>query len=83
MDIIDEVYKRIQKPMPNSDIVFFDLSREAFGVKVVRSLIIGDIQRLNTPMTNISNRTFEFQKNMGYSNYTPKYTDLFMGKYPH
>lgn len=83
MDIIDEVYKRIQKPMPNSDIVFFDLSREAFGVKVVRSLIIGDIQRLNIPMTNISNRTFEFQKNMGYSNNTPKYTDLFMGKYPH
>ncbi|MDO4712223.1 MAG: hypothetical protein Q4A75_09610, partial [Peptostreptococcaceae bacterium] len=79
----DEVIRKIKKAIPNSDIVFYDLTRGSIGIPVVRTLITGDIQRMSLPLIAVSDRLLRFQKDKGHSEKIPAYEELFMGPYPH
>ena len=80
---MEEVLLRIRKAVPNCDVVFVNLTREAFGIPAVRVIITGDIQRLSMPLVTVSKRMYEFQRKMGYSEKVPAYEELYMGNYPH
>lgn len=80
---IDTVTKRLKSAIPNSDVLFVDLTRKVLDVPVVRVLVTGDIQRLSRPMTSISPRMFTFGKRMGYGTISPSITELYLGPYPH
>lgn len=81
--MLEEVLLRIRKAVPNCDVVFVNLTREAFGIPAVRVIITGDIQRLSMPLVTVSKRMYEFQRKMGYSEKVPAYEELYMGNYPH
>lgn len=82
-DLLSEVIEKIKHVIPDCDILFVDLTRDAIGIPVVRVLITGDIQRLSLPLITASKRLFEFQKKMRYSDKVPSYEELYMGPYPH
>ena len=82
-DILENTMRKLKEIDPNSDIIYYDMTRESIGVPVVRVIITGPIQMLASPLTIVSPRTYSFQKNMGYSNDKPKYEDFYMGIYPH
>ena len=82
-DILENTMRKLKEIDPNSDIIYYDMTRESTGMPVVRVIITGPIQMLASPLTIVSPRTYSFQKNMGYSNDKPKYEDFYMGIYPH
>lgn len=49
----------------------------------IKVVVTGDIQIVSEPLLCPSNRMLKFKKIMGYSDEGVKYTDLFLGDYPH
>ena len=82
-EMLDNVVTKIKKAIPNSDILFYDLTRRSIGIPVVRTIVTGDIQRMSLPLITVSPRLMQFQKTYGYSDSIPKYESLYMGPYPH
>lgn len=82
-EILTFAMEKIKKAIPDSDILFVDLSREAFQIPAVKVIITGDIQRLCEPLLSVSDRIYSFQKSMGYSNEVPRYEDFYLGSCPH
>ncbi|MCL1934768.1 MAG: YcaO-like family protein [Defluviitaleaceae bacterium] len=81
-EIIKYVSKIINEKIGGS-IYFVDLSKPYMKTKVVRTVVTGDIQRMNIPLIAVSDRMFEFGKLCGYSDKRTTYEELFMGKYQH
>lgn len=81
--IIKEVIARLKKAIEDLDIIVVDMTRESFGVPVVRVIITGDFQVLNVPLLSVSPRLLEFPMKMGYSDRKFRYDELYMGNYPH
>ncbi len=81
--IIQEVINRLRKAIKDLDIIVVDMTRETFGVSVVRVIITGDFQVLNVPLISVSPRLLEFPIKMGYSDRKFRYDELYMGNYPH
>ena len=82
-DALNYTISRIRNTLPECDILFVDLTREAIGIPVVKMLIVGDVQRINEPIVAASSRMFDFGKKMGYSDTIPKIEELYMGPHPH
>ncbi|MBB4827134.1 thiazole/oxazole-forming peptide maturase SagD family component [Sporosarcina luteola] len=81
-DVIKNVAKLIKEKI-GGDVYFVDLTKPDMNVKVVRTIVTGDIQQMNIPLLSVSKRMFEFGKRCGYSNEKTIYEELFMGKYQH
>ena len=81
--VIKEVVNRLKKAIENLDIIIVNMTRDFFGIPVVRVIITGNIQVLNVPLISVSPRLFEFPVKMGYSNRALRYEELYMGNYPH
>ena len=82
-DALNYTISRIRNTLPECDILFVDLTREAIGIPAVKMLIVGDVQRINEPIVAASSRMFDFGKKMGYSDTVPKIEELYMGPHPH
>ena len=68
----------------NGDVLFVDLTNQNLGgIPSVKVVVTGDIQIVSEPLLCPSNRMLKFKKIMGYSDEGVKYTDLFLGDYPH
>lgn len=80
---IDSVVNLIRTRIPDCDILVVDLTKDVLEIPVVRVIVSGDIQRLNHPLISMSQRLFDFEKTMGYSDKEPEVVDLYLGSYPH
>lgn len=81
--VIKEVISRLNKAIEGLDIIIVNMTRDFFGIPVVRVIITGNFQVLNIPLIAVSPRLFEFPVKMGYSNRAFRYDELYMGNYPH
>lgn len=81
-DLIKNVAKLV-KDKVGGDVYYVELTKPDMNVKVVRTIITGDIQNMNIPLLSASKRIFEFGIRCGYSNKKTTYEELFMGKYAH
>lgn len=80
---IEYVISRIKAVQPDADILFVDLTREGIGIPVVKVLITKGTQLMGEPLLVASERLFEFQRKMGYSDKRQEYTELYLAPYPH
>ena len=80
---IDSVVNLIRTRIPDCDILVVDLTKDVLEIPVIRVIVSGDIQRLNHPLISMSQRLFDFEKTMGYSDKEPEVVDLYLGSYPH
>ena len=82
-DILKNTVESLTRLHPKIEVVYYDLTRNFFGVPVVKVMITSPTQVLGTPFVAVSPRMYTFQKSMGYSNREPSYEELYMGIYPH
>lgn len=82
-DALDYTISQIRNALPDADVLFVDLTREAIGIPAVKMFIVGDVQRISDPIVALSNRMFDFGETMGYSTRKPQIEDLYMGPHPH
>lgn len=82
-DILKNTVESLTRLYPKIEVVYYDLTRNFFGVPVVKVMITSPAQVLGTPFMAVSPRMYTFQKSMGYSNREPSYEELYMGIYPH
>lgn len=79
-----EVIKNVAnlvKDKVGGDVYYVDLTKPGMNVKVARTVITGDMQKMNIPLISVSKRMFEFGIRCGYSDRKTIYEELFMGKY--
>lgn len=81
-DAMMQVASLIKKKV-GGDVYYVDLTKPGMNVKIARTVITGDFQRMNIPLVSVCNRMFEFGINCGYSNKRTVYEELFMGQYAH
>lgn len=67
----------------NGDVYYVDVIKPGMNVKIVRTIITGDFQRMNIPLLSVRDRMFKFGINCGFDDKETRYEDLFMGKYAH
>ena len=80
---IEYVISRIKAVQPDADILFVDLTRKGIGIPVVKVIITKGTQLMGEPLLVASERLFEFQRSMGYSDKRPDYKELYLAPYPH
>ncbi|RRD40892.1 hypothetical protein EII29_00110 [Leptotrichia sp. OH3620_COT-345] len=81
-----QVIKNVTKLLKDKlggDVYYVELTKPGMNIKVARTIITGDIQKMNIPLISASKRMFEFGIRCGYSNKKTTYEELFMGKYQH
>lgn len=78
--IIKKLSEHIKKKI-NGDVYYVDLTKPGMNIKVVRTIITGEIQHMNEPLILVSNRMFEFGIRCGYSTTESSYEELFVGDY--
>lgn len=81
-DILMKIAKKV-KEKTGGDVYYINLTKPGMDVKIVRTVITGDFQKMNIPLIAVCNRMFEFGINCGYSDKKTRYEDLFMGQYAH
>lgn len=79
-DVINNVAKLV-KDKVGGDVYYVELTKPGMNVKVIRTVITGDMQKMNIPLISASKRMFEFGIRCGYSDKKTTYEELFMGKY--
>ena len=82
-EAISYIINQLKKKIPGCDILYVDLTKDLINIPTVRVIVTGDIQRLNVPLISVSKRMLDFGINMGYSNTQAKYSELYLGDYPH
>ena len=70
-------------PKTNGDVYYVDVTKPGMNIKIIRTIITGDFQRMNIPLLSVSNRMFKFGINCGFDCNETRYENLFMGKYAH
>ncbi|APZ48781.1 hypothetical protein BW721_03320 [Jeotgalibaca sp. PTS2502] len=81
-DLIQKITRLIKEKI-GGDVYYVELTKPGMNVKVVRTIVTGDIQRMNHPIISASPRLFEFGVRCGYSDKKTTYEELFMGNYQH
>jgi len=81
-DTMRQVANLIKKKV-GGDVYYVDLTKTGMNVKIARTVITGDFQRMNIPLISVCDRMFEFGINCGYGNKKTVYEELFMGQYAH
>lgn len=81
-EVIKNVTKLLKEKI-GGDAYYVELTKPNMNVKVVRTIITGDIQKMNIPLLSVSKRMFEFGIRCGYSDKKTTYEELFMGNYSH
>lgn len=81
-DLIQKITSLIKDKI-GGDVYYVELTKPGMNVKVVRTIVTGDIQRMNHPIISASKRLFEFGIRCGYSDKKMTYEELFMGNYQH
>lgn len=77
--VVNKVYKATK-----GDVLFVELTNKNLGgIPAVKVIVTGNIQIVSEPLLCPSTRMLEFNKLMGYSNESVKYSDLYLGDYPH
>lgn len=85
----DSSYELIQKitnlikDKIDGDVYYVELTKPGMNVRVVRTIVTGEIQRMNHPIISASRRLFEFGIRCGYDDKKISYEELFMGDYQH
>lgn len=77
------VMDKVKAVQPDADILYVDLTRPGIGIPVVKIFITKGTQLMGEPLLVTSERIYSFQKTMGYSENTAKYTELYLAPYPH
>lgn len=65
-DILMKIAKKV-KEKTGGDVYYINLTKPGMDVKIVRTVITGDFQKMNIPLIAVCNRMFEFGINCGYS----------------
>lgn len=81
-DLIQKITSLIKDKI-GGDVYYVELTKPGMNVKVVRTIVTGEIQRMNHPIISASKRLFEFGIRCGYSDKKMTYEELFMGDYQH
>lgn len=81
-DLIQKITTLIKDKI-GGDVYFVELTKPDMDVKVVRTIVTGEIQRMNHPIISASKRLFEFGIRCGYSKKPTTYEELYMGAYQH
>lgn len=81
-DLIQKLTKLIKEKI-GGDVYYVEMSKPGMNVKVVRTIVTGEIQRMNHPIISTSKRMFEFGIRCEYSDKKMTYEELFMGDYQH
>lgn len=63
------------------DVYYVEMTKPGMNVKIARTVITGDFQKMNVPLLSASKRMFEFGIRCGYSDKKTTYEELFMGNY--
>lgn len=81
-DVLIKVANLIKKKV-GGDVYYVELTKPGMAVKIARTVITGDFQKMNIPLISVSDRMFDFGINCGYSDIRTTYEELFMGRYAH
>ena len=86
-DSVDEsisyVIGKIKETIPDTDVLFVDMTRKGIGIPVVKVFITKGTQLMGEPLLVTSDRLFTFQKDMGYGDKVVGYDELYLSHYPH
>lgn len=71
-DLILELAHTINRYV-QGDVLYIDLSKPNMEVQTVRTILSGDIQKMNIPLLSVSNRLLNFGVNLGKEASSLKY----------
>ena len=82
-EALEYVVSKVNK-VTGGDVLFVELTNKNLGgIPAVKVVVTGNIQIVSEPLLCPSTRMLEFNKLMGYSNESVKYSNLYLGDYPH